>query len=765
MVYNADLTPAVGAVVKFFEINNTEPSFETKTNDKGQYAFSGLAKGTYNVIASKDSSIAFQDSVFISSSSNSLEPDTLEKSGSFTGIVRLQVNHNPSTVTVQVLGTDIYSEVDSKGWFTLKPLAKGEYNLRLVTTLPDYSPTFKSIKVQGGKNDTLSDTIIMKYTGIPVVTGLRASYDTLNGVVHLSWNQVSYYDFQDYLIYKDWFGNPNLSTTPIKAIYDTTFADTIFIPFEPGTPTDGTFLDENDRHLIYRVAVRSNTNTIGQTYKYADIIAASRMKVTTTFSSEVFHIKKGFKTDSASVNDSLLYIVKFSNPTRWLKRVTWTALDSGAVISTHTLDTSKTSGADTVRYAWSETGEKRIECKVLDGGDTEWKDTITVYVIDDFPSVEIIAPSAISLNSPSVISASLYDKYSNITKCEWSIGNRSSFTATTLTNPEATIVIKDTLTRNIQCFIRVTNEQGNTTYDSVTVPLNIAWEKINTPAAMKQIGSFFIFNNELVAISNENGYQMWTSSDGVNWKSQNQVLPMSGTICQPTVLNGKIWVLNLASKDSQPPVLWNSTDAVSWDSINLGSVINWSDNKFTYRGKKDAFFTSYNNKLFVGYTSENKPDSGSLWSSVDGENWVCEKKPTEKGVSAPTNYGGGQYYTVTINSTLYFSTFRAMVMNEPGIWIWSTQDWKSLDLVKAFDHADPKNGHTSSIQPITSVFGKLCLFMITNSTYGYSGKMLCFEGVDDFWECSDLPGSRVTSAIEFNKKIYVISDDFVWVSK
>ena len=294
MIYNPDNTPAVGAVVRFFVATDSTRTiaWSSKTDANGHYSVKGLAKGMYNMLAysakglatgapkmlaANDSLIGYQDSIVVLPDTVLVNPDTLEKPGSVTGIIGLQPNHNPLTVTVQVLGTDLYSNVDANGKFTLAPVAKGSYNLRLVTTLPDYTPTYKTIQTAGQKKDTLSDTLWLLYTGIPVVTGLAATYDTVNGIVHLSWNNAAFWDFQNYSIFRDDYNSLVLSAIPIAARGDTFFVDTVF---KRNLVTGQfSFIDTNDYHFKYRVSVENNSSIRGETYKYVDIVAVSPTRV------------------------------------------------------------------------------------------------------------------------------------------------------------------------------------------------------------------------------------------------------------------------------------------------------------------------------------------------------------------------------------------------------------------------------------------------------------------------------------------------------
>lgn len=324
LVYNPDLTPAAGASVAFYSCNDTVAVYKTVTDKNGNYSIPLLGDGSYNIIARKDSLVSFQDSVTISKNHKTVKSDTLGKTGSFTAIAALQENHDPRTIVVHVLGTDVNSNVDEKGMFLLKSLARGTYNIVLKTSLPDYSPKYATIKIESAKSDTLKDTIYLTYTGIPVVNGLKATYDTVRGVVAMSWNKTNYRDFQDYVVFLDNYDSTTMSTKPVAALNDTVFTDTIFKKITADTNLT--------IHYKYRVAVRSNVLTVGQTFKYIDIIGTNPNILNTVIEGTLYHHGKKRFTDSASINDTITYSLKCENKYRSMKRVLLKNLEKSVII-------------------------------------------------------------------------------------------------------------------------------------------------------------------------------------------------------------------------------------------------------------------------------------------------------------------------------------------------------------------------------------------------------------------------------------------------
>jgi hypothetical protein len=255
-VYNPDHSPAANATVKAFTVNDTSriPAFQTTTDNTGKYHLD-VGNGMYNVLVGKDSLGAFQDSVIVKTTYSTLTDDTLGHPGVLCGVIVMQPMHNPQTATVQILGTDKYSNVLANGAFVIQGIPAGEYSLRSVTTLAEYTSTYTNITMAPLLKDTLRDTIELIYTGIPVVLNLKASYDTLAGIITLKWDTLSYFLLRDFLIYRDEGQILTPSTMPIGTSPTCTFTDTIGNGFSKSTAV-----------YTYRVAVRSKDFSIGQTY-------------------------------------------------------------------------------------------------------------------------------------------------------------------------------------------------------------------------------------------------------------------------------------------------------------------------------------------------------------------------------------------------------------------------------------------------------------------------------------------------------------------
>ncbi len=710
MIYNPDYTPAVGAVVRFFVATDSTRTiaYQSTTDASGHYSVSGLTKGTYNLLAysatglakvtdnmlaASASLIAYQDSIFVFTDTIIIRPDTLEKPGSITGIIGLQPNHDPRTATVQVLGTDIYSNVDQNGRFTLSPVAKGNYNLRLVTTLPDYTPTYVTISTQGQKKDTLADTLWLTYTGIPVVTGLTASYDSVSGQVHLSWNKAAYRDFQNYLIYRDAFDSINLSTNPIGACTDTFFVDTVF---NPRLASDNfSFSDTNDYHFKYRVCIENNSTKRGETYKYVDIVAASPKKVETTFAFTFFHIAKQFVSDSASINDTILCYVNLNNLTRQLRNLAWTDVDAGKAVRTVTFDSTKKTADDTLKYVWNTAGVKRLACIVTDMAGTAWKDTAFITVVKNSQVVTMTyLPASVAIGDTIHIHVNVADKYARIANVEWDVGNTGQFLPGAKKDSviDTAIVAPGVPDTQYLCVVRVTDNDGNVVLDSVKI--NVSIFKLATATVAFQYRSYHssvVFNNKMWVIGGQtfpsfHFSDTWYSDDGISWSAATHQAAFSARAMHTSlVFSNQMWVIGGVTYDSGAyhffNDVWYSADGVTWTQATANAG-------FSPRSSHSSVV--FDNKMWViagqGSWSALKND---IWFSADGITWT----------QATANAG---FASRSGHTSIVFDNKMWVIAGEDSSYTLKNDVWYSVDGVtwtQATANAgfSPRSSHSSVV--------------------------------------------------------------------
>jgi hypothetical protein len=612
---------AAGATVKIFAAGEVNGQCLSKqmTTARGYYSISGLPKDVYNVWFEKDSLVAFHDSVLISENGPLTWMDTLDCPSSILGIAGVQPNHDPRSVTIRVVGTDKYCTAEQTGRFAINGIAGGNYSILLKSTLPNYTPTFNPLSVHRCTKDTLQDTLWLLYTDIPVVTGLSTSYDTLKAIVKFTWSKTPYRDLQNYVIYRDFYDSVNLSATPIAARSDTVFMDTIFKLKQLSGPFS--FADTNNYQFKYRVAIRTNTGMIGQTYRYISIIAASPTKVKTVFKNTVYHCGKGFFTDSASVMDTLLYTVRINNPTRSLRKLKWVDLNSGTTLGSVNLNVSVTSLIDTVRYFWKLVGTTDLECSVFDDADTEWKDTIRISIVKDVPIISISASDTIvPLGDTVKLNFAGSDNFGSIIKWELDGGNAGKYHE--ISGMDTLVIMSDSTIKNYPWIVRATDDDGNIVTDSLFI--RVALFKCATANAAFSPRSFInscvVFDNRMWVIG---GYydasvhkDVWYSSDGVNWSEATANTPFGGRLGSSSVVfDKKIWVIGgsiyptgLLTND-----VWCSSDGTNWVLATDNAV---------FSPREGHSSVVYNNKIWVigGRDSVTRND---VWYSIDGVLWIC----------------------------------------------------------------------------------------------------------------------------------------------
>jgi hypothetical protein len=574
LVYNSDGTPAAGAAVKIVPVgfipgsstqNDIDDAvYSTQTDKNGRYSVDGLSKGNYNIVAELSSQNSFQDSVYINGSTETISSDTLGAPGSVTAIVGLQPNHDPRTVTVQALGTLSYTNVDAQGRFTISNLAAGDYSFRLVTTEEGYTPTFVPITVKAGLNDTLDDTLWLIYTGIPSVTGLHAVFDTVNATVKLSWNKTDYRDFQTYLIYRDNATDVTLSTTPIASVTDTACEERpLSLPGIASIP--GTISFVNGRMTLkgidtvggydtsipfaqidsaidaeiractaitwnYRISIRNNSSIEGSPYGFAAVTEVNAHIARSHFIADVRTLGSNYASDTISPNDTAVITMRVHNIGRLLTQIQVNDLTSGTNIKTKTKTDTIHLINDTVKTVSASIGDKKIEYRVTDNGGTVWIDTVVIHVMQVVPSIDSINLkndsssnfAIIPINVPTLLKAYVKVPFGHTVSYAWDIGNKGVFTA--VEKPEITITVKDTLTPDYQCVLRMTDSISGVRLDTIHLETRIEWEKTAIINFGERICSPIIRNDSIYLFCFEqkqvNQYliQVWKSADGITWQ-------------------------------------------------------------------------------------------------------------------------------------------------------------------------------------------------------------------------------------------------------
>jgi len=250
--------PDVGARVRVFQAaNDSQPVRQTFVDAQGNASLTGLPHGYYSVLVEDTAGRAsFLDSLYSDGDNLPAPQDTVRATATVIGHIQVQPMDSPAIAWIHLMRTGIYVNVDSTGAFRITGVPSDALTLVASTLLPRYTPTFRSIRPL--PDSTLDvGTIDLVYNGLPLVTGIVASYDSLSGVVTLSWKDTAYPRKDDYIVYSGQGSTPTPSQ--IGTSTSASFSDTIFGGFG-ATPSR---YDSAEMDLTFWVAAQANDFTTG----------------------------------------------------------------------------------------------------------------------------------------------------------------------------------------------------------------------------------------------------------------------------------------------------------------------------------------------------------------------------------------------------------------------------------------------------------------------------------------------------------------------
>jgi hypothetical protein len=462
-LYNANGTPARNALVRLYRVDyNPSPVPLSKSNaavyayaitdTAGKYSLDTLASGDYNILGMKDDNLSFRDSVPVRQDYKMTVPsDTLKQPGSLRGIVRLLFEHDSKNIFILVMGTQYFTApADTSGRFRLDSLPEGSYNVRFMPTKPDYDVFDTILKITAGITDTLKDTIRLKFNGIATPGGLTAIYDTLHGVVNLSWNKVPGTNIAGYNVYR----HDVSSQTPEKisgarVVADTFYADTVFRDI----------MDSSDLVYIYQLKAQDTNANLGPAFSSSQTVnAVSPTKVRTYLAI----MNSGTVNDTASIHDSITFSVTYGNASRHNVSLTWfqPGIDTLAVKPCN----GAPAGKDTIKMAWGQPSRKTVAVAVVDEAGSTWIDSNSVTIITDAPVVNAGNDTLVSIKDSILLKGSAIQKFGAFVEWAWDIGNTGVLK---VSRQDTVVVAPASANANYLCILRVKDDDGNYGYDTV----------------------------------------------------------------------------------------------------------------------------------------------------------------------------------------------------------------------------------------------------------------------------------------------------------
>lgn len=214
MLYQKAGGPAKGARVHFIRaeydpytagLNKTLLASDSVLTDSlGRYGTNNLSPGLYNIFGEDGQGhLSLVDSFRVTGDTQKVVGDTLKVPGNLNGIVGLKGAGDPRNVILVCFGTTRIALPTLSGAFGLARMAEGRYSVRFMTGgMTDYEPLDTSFQVAAESTIVLSDTIRLKFKGIPTPTGLSIHYDTLKQIVTLAWNRADTALTREYSVYR-----------------------------------------------------------------------------------------------------------------------------------------------------------------------------------------------------------------------------------------------------------------------------------------------------------------------------------------------------------------------------------------------------------------------------------------------------------------------------------------------------------------------------------------------------------------------------------
>lgn len=329
-----------------------------------------------------------------------------------------------------------------------------------------------------------------------IPTGLAARYDTLNGLVHLSWKKGPA-DVQGYLLFRssgsDGIPKPVNEDLPIK---DTFFVDTL----------DGKVAIREEFDVTYRLKSQDQwANASGFSNPVAVRIAPPfyvRTFITWEF--------PGTFKDTVSVGDTAVVRLRFKNETRGN-----TLLRAGAAGSDSALARREISGREgsvDIRLACDTIGPMRFWLEVRNADGTKWPDTLRIFTLEDPPIADAGKDTVVDFGTDFRFLGAAKDKFGHIKSREWDFdgaGSRYSYVRIGGTDTSVSLELADA-----HPYFRVTDDDGNAAIDSFHLAVRPR-KPLLTSSASGDEGTSFTFRIESERDADLDRYLLVRSDTGI----------------------------------------------------------------------------------------------------------------------------------------------------------------------------------------------------------------------------------------------------------
>ena len=278
--------PIAGAKVKLFKVQdinnyerNEDPERTDSTDALGHYSFKDVQSGLYNVVVESNDKASFKDSVSHSQSGNTQLDHIMKAPGTLIAKIATRLELNITKVTAHLINTDKYTNVNDSGEFTIHKIPEGDYTLALYPDDEDFPTRYLDISITSG--DTLyliEPQIELIYSGIPIISDVNITFDTISGITMLSWPHMDYSNRDSYTIQRATSLDAFTNFHTISNTLDTTFVDSVY-----STNPDSnqiSFSNVSPISVKYQIRILDKNNELGPEYilPSVDIISNEVLK-------------------------------------------------------------------------------------------------------------------------------------------------------------------------------------------------------------------------------------------------------------------------------------------------------------------------------------------------------------------------------------------------------------------------------------------------------------------------------------------------------
>lgn len=369
-------TPVVGATVRLDTASSSsDTSYEmldsTSTDAKGNFVFrrnhGGGAYSIYGdyhngelVVLVRDIKDTVTSNVF---HEVNVGTHTMYPPGFISGKVVIDEPTLTGTICY-IPGTSLSAITGDDGTFAMSGVPADTY--RVYFTFPNYLVGRDPGVIVTSGDTTNVGTMVLSFDpnkGVPTPRLVSVSYDTLHGVVRVSWNSVHVSDLRGYVVYRGLNGNPieGRDTLPIT---DTLLLDTIY----------SSYLDTAAYTCQYEVAAFDSAPNFSNRSNPVTIVTAPPSSVRTVFSFQV----SGAVKDTAELGDTLVIGALFSNQNNPNSTVSWYSVYPDSALQQDLVNAKV--GTDTLRHVFASSGRGVLYVAAVDDHGISWLDSVVVSI-------------------------------------------------------------------------------------------------------------------------------------------------------------------------------------------------------------------------------------------------------------------------------------------------------------------------------------------------------------------------------------------------